>query len=274
MSESFIADTVPCVTESSLDRAIAFLRAAARRQAQQVIDLPHGFAVLDARFPHSYDHNKLVLTAPVSPAEALATADELLGGAGLAHRLITAEGTTGAACADELVATGSQQSVDVIMAHTGAAPDRPADPEIRVEALDVAALHEPGRRDWRERLPTAGEDVIEQLVARRVTRLGAAATVEFLAVRDDTGRIVSRADLYLDPPSGLAQIEDVQTDQAHTRRGYARAIMAEGLRRAQTARCDLVLVVADAYDWPRQLYTRLGYEGIGDAHTFVRPAPD
>lgn len=94
----------------------------------------------------------------------------------------------------------------------------------------------------------------------------------FLAVRDDAGHIVSRADLYVDRSAGVAQIEDVLTSPEHTGRGYARAVMAEGLRRARAAGCDLIVVTTDVDDWPRHLYARLGYAGIGEYHTFVRPA--
>jgi GNAT superfamily N-acetyltransferase len=58
----------------------------------------------------------------------------------------------------------------------------------------------------------------------------------------------------------------------HVGRGYARAIMAEGLRRATAARCDVLFVEADADDWPRHLYTRLGYVTIGRTHAFTRSA--
>jgi predicted GNAT family acetyltransferase len=94
----------------------------------------------------------------------------------------------------------------------------------------------------------------------------------FLAVRDVDGAVLSRADLYLDAGSGVAQIEDVLTNPAHTGRGYARAIVADGLRRARAAGCDLVFVVADAQDWPKHLYARLGYATTGRTHVFVRPS--
>jgi GNAT superfamily N-acetyltransferase len=259
------------MTDSQLGRARDFMREAVRRQAPQIIEMSYGFAVLDGRFPHSYDHNKLVLTAPVDPAEAVSDADRILGGAGLTHRLISIHGSIEPAWVDVCVAAGYQHSAELIMVQTGAEADRPADQQIPVEAVGVDALRESGRREWRDQLPDAGDDVIEELVGRRVTRLEAAPQVAFLAVRDGTGQIVSRADLYLNPTEGVAQIEDVLTLSAHTGRGYARAIMAEGLQRAQAAGCDLIFVVADADDWPRQLYTRLGYAGIGDGHSFVRP---
>lgn len=259
------------MTASPLDRARRFMLDVVRRQAQQIIELPYGFAALDSRFPHSYDHNKLVLTAAVDPAVALSDAGQILGGAGLPHRMISVPTGITASWADACVAAGYRHETDLVMAHSGAPPDRPADPQVAVEVVTEDDLREPTRQDWRAELPDADDDVIEQLVARRVTRRAAAPEVVFLAVRDDRGRIASRADLYLDPHQRVAQIEDVMTRPAHAGRGFARAIMADGLRRARAAGCDLVIVVADADDWPRHLYTRLGYAGIGEGHLFLRP---
>lgn len=259
------------MTDSQLSRARKFIGAAVRRQARRVVELPYGFAVLDARFPRSYDHNKLMVTAPVDPAVASSDADRVLGGAGLPHRLVSVLGSIEAGWAQQWVAAGYEHATEVIMAHTGAAPDRPADPRIRVEAVEVQALREPARQEWRERMPDAGDDVIEQLAARRVTRLAAAPQVVFLAVRDDRGEIVSSADLYLSRTDRVAQIEEVVTLSRYAGRGFARAILADALSRARSAGCDLVFLVADADDWPQRLYHRLGYLAVGDGHTFTRP---
>jgi predicted GNAT family acetyltransferase len=96
--------------------------------------------------------------------------------------------------------------------------------------------------------------------------------VTFLGVRE-AGAIVARADLYLDRATGVAQIEDVMTDTGHRKRGLARAVLVDALRRARDAGCDLVFLVADADDWPRQLYARVGYTPVGNTYEFLRP-PD
>ncbi|MEV5768475.1 GNAT family N-acetyltransferase [Micromonospora sp. NPDC052213] len=227
--------------------------------------------MLHENFPASYDHNKVILTAPVEPAEALAAVDRVLGGVGLGHRMVVADDLNGVACAPTFVDAGYQHAINLIMGHTGAAPDRPADPAIRVEQVDLDALRESTRYEWREQLPHASDEVVDQLVERRATLLHGADEVAFLAVRDVAGRVLSRADVYIDSAHRIAQIEDVMTSRAYTGRGYARAIMADGLRRAHAACCDLVFVVADAQDWPRHLYARLGYATVGRIHVFVRP---
>lgn len=261
------------MTTHRLADAVSFMRTFARRQAHRVVDVPGGFAVLNETFAASYDHNKLVLTGPVEPSVALAAADRVLGGAGLTHRTVYVDDDgRGLALAPAFLVAGYHHAVHLVMCHTGAEPDRPADPAIRVSRVDLDTLRESSRKEWREQLPHASDAAIGQLVERRSVLLRGADEVVFLAVLRQ-GVVVSRADLYLDAATGTAQIEDVMTNPAYTGRGYARAVMAEGLRRARAAGCDLVFVVADAREWPRHLYSRLGYATAGRTHLFTLPSP-
>jgi GNAT superfamily N-acetyltransferase len=257
--------------EPVLSRIIAFRIVFARRQAATVAEVAGGFAVLDAELAASYDHNKVILARLDDPAGAIAVADHVLGGAGLTHRLVVVnDDETGQAGAARFVEAGYHHETSVFMWHTGAAADRPADPGVRVETVDWSVLVPVDRQAWREQLPTASEQVIEQLVLRRRSRLRGADEVRFLAIRDGTGEVVAHAELFLDRASGIAQIEQVMTRPEHERRGYARAIMAEGHRRALAAGCDLVFLEADAHDWPRHFYARLGYGRVGETHSFTR----
>ncbi|MGR6320714.1 hypothetical protein Q2K19_22230 [Micromonospora soli] len=164
--------------ESGFARAIAFTHDVARRQAHRIVDMPYGFAVLHDRFSASYDHNKVILTAPVEPAEALAAVDRVLGGVGLGHRMVVADDETGVACAPTFVDAGYQYATNLIMGRS-AAPDRPADLAIRVEQVDLDALRESTRHEWCEQLPHASDEVVDQLVNRRATRLDGADEVAF-----------------------------------------------------------------------------------------------
>lgn len=256
-----------------LARIIAFRTAFARRQAATVIEVAGGFAVLDAECAASYDHNKVILARLDHPADAIATADRVLGGAGLSHRMVVVnDDETGPAGASAFTDAGYHHETSLFMRHTGVAADRPADPSLRVEAVAWPVLAPVDRHAWREQMATASDQAIDQLVMRRATRLRGADEVSFFAVRDDAGEIAAHAELYLDRAGGIAQIEQVMTLPRHLGRGYARAIMAEGLQRALAAQCDLVFLEADAEDWPRLFYARLGYEPVGRTHSFTRVA--
>ncbi|HKS99191.1 MAG TPA: GNAT family N-acetyltransferase, partial [Rugosimonospora sp.] len=185
--------------------------------------------------------------------------------AGLPHRMVDAlRGID----PGPLRAAGYEPATNVVMCHSGP-PDRPADPAVRVEVVDLDTMVDKGRREWRAELTGAGDRAVEQLARRRESLLRGAPEVIFLGVRE-AGAVVAHADLYADPESGVAQLEDVQTDAAYRDRGLARALLADGLRRARSAGCDLVFLVAGADDWPRHLYARLGYADVGEIHEFTR----
>jgi ribosomal protein S18 acetylase RimI-like enzyme len=244
-----------------LIRALAFQQGFARRKASRAVDVPGGFAVLDERYPGSYDDNKLILWDAGDPATVLRTADEVL--AGVEHRLVHVDDDElGAALTPAFTAAGYQPAVDLVMAFRG---DPPAGGPA-AEHLDLETLLPVLRRDWRESLPDAPEETIEQLARRVETRLRGADLVGFRGVRAPGGELAARADLYVH--DGVAQIEDVYTAPHHRGRGHARALLRSLL--AEAAGGELVFLVADADDWPREFYARLGFAELGRTHTFLR----
>lgn len=260
---------------SDLERAVALIRGFARRRARRIIELPFGFVALDERFAASHDHNKVVVTGEAEPSAILAAAETWLGGSGARHRLVSFEDAgIGARCVPSFTEAGYGHEANVIMRATGAvaasAGSPSGSPAPPVVAVDVDGLRGADRSYWTTRLPDADPETIRQLVERRVTQHLGADQVTFLAVRDEDGIVRSHADLYVDSAGRVAQIEDLTTDPDHARRGFARAVLREAYRRSGLAGCDLVFLVADADDWPRRWYQRLGYEPIGETHLFSR----
>jgi GNAT superfamily N-acetyltransferase len=278
---------------ADLARALAFLQGFARRRAPVVVPVEGGFGVLDERFPGSYDDNKLIVTA-AGPASGLpmaagdeepsgrqaaagdeeqaagvqelagrlmAAADEVL--AGRDHRLVCVDDDRlGTACAPAFAAAGYEHETNLVMAFRGRIP---ADPP-PAERLTLAELEPVLRRDWRRTLPQAPDEVIDGLARRVESRLRGAGTVGFRGVRAPSGELAARADLYVH--GGVAQIESVFTGEEHRGKGHARALMSALL--AEAAEAELIFLVADAGDWPRHFYGRLGFEEIGRTHSFLR----
>jgi GNAT superfamily N-acetyltransferase len=253
-----------------LARTLAFAESLDRRQAARVVEVPGGFAVLHPDYAASYDNNKLVLADVADPAVALRAGDRVLGGAGLRHRLVVVhDDAAGQRCASAFVEAGYRHDTNLVMSYQGGPP---VPPSTAVTPVDLDTLYELDRRAWRDELPaTVPDAAIAQLAARRAAHARAADEVHFLGVRAG-GQVRARAELYLDPAAGVGQIEDVLTDPDHRGRGYATAIIMAGLRQALAARCSLNFLVADAVDWPRVFYRRLGYVEIGRIHLFCRPA--
>ncbi|WP_327189463.1 GNAT family N-acetyltransferase [Streptomyces xinghaiensis] len=247
-----------------LQRINAFLSAFARRQAPHIVGLPGGFAVHDDAFAHSRANNQVVIETAVDPDALPVIAEEALGH--LPHRLISVlDDEVGTACAEQLIRAGYTHSIHLVMLHTGPVPaGGPAD-EV---ALD--ALRAPLTRRWQGMLPDVGGEVIRHLVDRREVRPRGADIVRFIGARTEEGEVASWADLYVDPATGTAQIEDLVTSEAHLGSGYGDAVLTTALRLAVEEGCGTRFLTADAMDWPRHWYGRRGFSPIGRSHCFER----
>ncbi|MEU8621731.1 GNAT family N-acetyltransferase [Streptomyces sp. NPDC048623] len=249
---------------SELRRIHAFVSAFTRRQAARTADFPGGFAALDDAYALSRGNNHLLVDGPADPAALPARAEELLGH--LPHRAVYVLGeTTAAACAGPLLAAGYTRSDCVVMARTGPVP-----PLGGAREVDLPALRVPMAESWRRFLPDVEEEVVTTLVERRAARRRGADDVRFLASHDEFGEVASWADLYLDPATGLAQIEDLVTAESHLGQGHAGVVLDTALRLAAQAGCPTVFLLAFADNWPRHWYARRGFVPLGTVACFER----
>src|SRR4029077_20025889 len=109
--------------------------------------------------------------------------------------------------------------------------------------------------------------VLEQLFAAK-TLIGERVRARFFAVELE-GEVVSYTDLYLDGSD--AQVEDVGTLPAHRNEGRATAVVLGAIAEARKAGAEFVFLVADANDWPKVLYGRLGFDEVGYYTKFFAP---
>lgn len=252
--------------EREMERAVAFHRDLAVRCATRTLDIPSGVAVYHDRLKRVWDLNLLWLDAvpDSTSAEELAAEAEALQGSFEHREVIVADETAGARLNSGLAALG--WSVDpILFMSAGGTPDRPP------AAHTVVEVDEPGQRAFREEWLYAwredyGAGVVEQLLEHKRVIADAVDTRFFLAVVD--GRPASICELYVH--DGVAQIEDVGTLEAYRNLGLARAVVLHALDAARAAGCDLVFLEADADDWPKELYGRLGFRPIGLIYAFVR----
>lgn len=255
---------------SDRERIEAFADRFAKAQATAVIDLAWGYALLNADFEHSFDHNRVVVKTSVPGRTIVETADDMLGGVGLTHRHVSIDDDeVGLAAASDLVAAGYEHTALVTMIDTGTRtiPDQPP-PNVR--AISVDELRPAIMRDWRTDLPHASTDEIAQL-ADRATLYARGADVTLLAAFDGS-EIAARVNVFVDPTQRIGQIESLYTHRDFRGRGFADAVMTEAQRRVRAAECSLSFLVADHDDWPRRWYEKRGYTSIGHTHDFVRAA--
>ncbi len=249
---------------SALERITATQRLVARGQSSRVVDIEGGFVALNDAVPASYDHNSAWLVEPTpDPGALVARLDEVMGGAGLRHRRMTVQSPQVGAVWVAGLGAGWERGDEVLMALAGE-PDRPA----RGQAVELSwpDVRESYVASWRRSLPAAGPEVWRQLADRRDETARACLLRHFAVVVD--GKVVARAELRLSGRTG--QVEDVETVEAYRGRGYAREIVLAAAAAASDSGADLCWLVADARDWPRLLYVRLGFVEVGGATELTR----
>ena len=87
----------------------------------------------------------------------------------------------------------------------------------------------------------------------------------------------SMATVFLsEQPDGtrVAMVDEVGTLTAHRQRGLARAVVSAAVVTASEWGAELIVVPADADDWPQLLYSRLGFAPVGvQVALTLRPGP-
>ena len=250
---------------SDIERITAFEHRFARAQATDVVDLSWGYAVLQKEFPLSEYHNRITVTSAAPAADVLATADEVLGGAGMGHRYVSVDDALGEALRADFVAAGYEHETIVSLIYSG--PDvEPAAHEVRAVSLDT--VRPAIIRDWRVELPDVTEETLRQL-ADRTALYARGAELTRLAVFDGD-EIAAHANLYVDRVDRIAQFENLVTHEDFRGRGYGDALIRDALRRGREAGSELSFLTAELDDWPRKWYQRLGYVDAGRTHNFIR----
>ena len=197
--------------------------------------------------------------------EIAAEAERLQGEAGLEHRrVVVLDEAEGRGLEDSFNALGWKTDAYLFMVPRRE-PKRPVNTSsvAEVEREALAPIRESILREW---LTEPSEDVVRQL--READRLMAAAgnARHFAAVVD---RIpVSSTDLYSD--GRTAQIEDVGTLPDHRGEGHASAVVMRALEEARAMGHEFVFLSADARNWPKELYRRLGFDGVGERYAYLR----
>ncbi len=250
-----------------LARIVAMERWVEEATATRVEPWRFGSAIFTDDFPGRYDSNFLRVERPIgsaTPTELAAEADRLL--AGLGHREVVVEdadaGTRLAAGFREL---GYLVERLVYMVFRTRSPETPA---LAVREVSPQLLR-PTLLATNLAIDGMSQADAEMLADFRPVSAERAGT-RYFAVELD-GVIASYCELYLH--DGAAQVEDVNTLVAFRNRGAGRAVVRGAIAAAHAAGADLVWIVADADDWPQQLYAKLGFEAIGGSWQFTKMAP-
>lgn len=246
--------------------AIEFVRGFDERLVEEVVPGAYGRALLTPSLPRVYYANtySVDLGAGVSAAELVDDLEPLFWAAGVGHRRVSIDDELGARLAPEFRELGWKAEELLVMPHKGTAP-----------AVDTSGVEEVGWEElepiWAEGMRASpdikDEEEVRQLVAAQ-NRRRIAVDVRYFAARVD-GRIASYCELFSYESTG--QIESVMTLAEFRGRGLAKSIVARSLAESRAAGHDFTFLLAEAEDWPKELYRKLGFESTGSIWAFLRP---
>lgn len=255
---------MPPVPEHSY--ALAFERGYYARAAAAAAAHPLGLSLRDARFPRAHMLNQLwvTATAAVTSAELEAELDALQGD--LSDRVAFLEDDLlGSVLAPELRERGFTCEPHLYMSLRRARDREPAAGLARAAtSAEYASLE---ARVTREYPHGSDPEVVADLSGARRALRGAVRR-SLLVIGPAVGTPVAHATLLCG--DGVAQLEDVATLASARGRGLARAVCTFALDAAGDAA--LTFLVADAEDWPRDFYARLGFEPVGVSWAVTRTA--
>jgi ribosomal protein S18 acetylase RimI-like enzyme len=241
-----------------LARAYAFL-ARGDMGGSRTVASQYGRAVYTDEVPKRSDCNYLWIERDADPEELVAEAQRL------ERRLIFVPNPDlGERLAPWFLEHGWRIDRHLVMAQVRE-PDKTADLSL-VRELEEEALRPPRRR-LMESYPWGKPEVVEQLFQAKAL-IGQRLTARFFGVLVDD-EVVSYADLYVDGAD--AQVEDVGTLPEHRGKGYATAVILGAIGQARASGADFVFLVADAEDWPKELYRKLGFDELGHYTKFFAP---
>jgi ribosomal protein S18 acetylase RimI-like enzyme len=225
----------------------------------RVVESQFGRAVYTDELPRRLDGNYLWVDREAKPEELVAEA------ARLERRLIfVPDPAIGDALAPWFKEEGWRIDRHVVMAQL-------REPEAEADLSTVREVDEPDLREARRRVlanePWASPEVLDQIFEAKGL-IGGRVTARYFAV-EQNGEVVSYSDLYLDGAD--AQVEDVGTVPEQRGKGYAKAVVLGAIAEARRAGAEFVCLVADAEDWPKELYRRLGFDEVGHYTKFFAP---
>jgi GNAT superfamily N-acetyltransferase len=253
---------VAATTTTELARLRAHRRALFARSTRSAERFAHGVAYFTPAHPTKWDLNLLVVedASQATAEELLAEAERLQAPAGLRHRKIEVH-SGGEPLIAAFKAAGWSAERLVIMLRAGADQRGEAPAEVReVEFPAVRDLME----QWYGEAMSAAEarDLAD---ADADTALASGARF-FLTERDG----LPAACCMLLPGDRVGQVEEVYTAKPFRGHGLASAVVRAAIAAARERGDELIMIMADADDWPQRLYERLGFETVDEYRTFTR----
>jgi ribosomal protein S18 acetylase RimI-like enzyme len=250
------------------DELLEFELALDRRSNEEVIEYEWGRAFLSSRLPLAWDANWALIERPgMSALEVVAAADQSL--AACAHRAVAIrDEAEGERLTREIAAIpGWETERNLYMLLRG---DGVAGPKGDVLETPLAGCEDLRRGLIRGEFSADMADLEE--TADQLLEMGrrtgeAGGDRWFVAPPEEPA-----AACCLLSGGEIGQVEDVGTLASARGQGLAQTVIRAAIAASREAGHRHTFIVADAADWPRLLYEKLGFEACGVLH-ILRKAP-
>jgi GNAT superfamily N-acetyltransferase len=253
--------------DERFDRIITILRDTTRAVAEETRTYRLGWGARTHELPHVWTLNQLCVTEPGSPEEVIALAEEHQ--AGLPYRHVHVEDeATGRRLAAPLADAGWRVDREVLMVL-----DAPADRIVdtaRVVDLSEEQMLGLMRRWGIEERPQISDAEVDE-VSEYNRREGKLWNERLIGALDDAGSPVSVTKFRSDGVIGW--VEDVYTAPEARGQGHARMLVTYATEVLRSGAHELVFIIADDDDWPKELYAKLGFLAVGILYTFHLEVP-
>lgn len=197
----------------------------------------------------------------VTAADIIADADRLL--APLRHRWVVVDSEPlWRSLDDDFAAAGWGHQTHLLMVHRRPPDHRPPLDGVREVGHDdirAAEMRYMATQPW----CTSEEPALQ--VLEHHLRLGARLGERCFAAHDGDD-VTAFAKLRF--RAGVAQVEDVVVLPEHRGSGLGRLVTTAALTAGLRLEPELLFIVADDDDWPKELYARLGFEPAGRTRMF------
>ncbi|HEX8754646.1 MAG TPA: GNAT family N-acetyltransferase [Solirubrobacterales bacterium] len=248
---------------SQLQPLLDFELALHREVADRVVERAWGTAFISPSVPRTMKANWISVERPgLTAAELVAHAEELLGGAGLPHRaLIAYHVEAGVSLAAEFRRReGWKVERALYMRWRGDGGLRQPVDARETGLAEIAGL----RRALLIENGAPGDDDPQLTATHRleVDRRFGELTGDRWFCAPAAGEPQSTCRLYMRGP--IAQVEDVGTLTPARGRGLAQSVVRATIAAARSGGAETIFLCADAEDWPRLMYERLGFEPLGE----------
>jgi GNAT superfamily N-acetyltransferase len=244
--------------KGAFQRAVEFERATLGLVTARVEPIAEGWVVREPALPLVWSANHVSIARPVSFAAALELAEAHLGD--LPYRQLMIEhDDTGRRLEQSFADQRWEVDREVVM-QLQREPDRVVDASGVIEADEEPVMGLMRRwigEDESIELTPWGLDQVVEFTRRRAR----ARRTWLFGVPGEHGGLAAITMLYSD--GTVAQVEDVYTVPEERKRGHGRKLVTKAVEVARATGHELVFIVADADDWPRNLYRRIGFEPIG-----------